>query len=184
MKKCYIIDFEDSFTYNIASELKSLSLDVQVIKPVDIQKYYELSKGRRRVFLFGPGPGHPNDYPSFNEMLNTLKEDQDVFLSGICLGHQIICSSFGAKITQRKAPKHGVQIKYNSSKVQIYHSLAVEFDSKLKSSLKKQKYEIDEVNKECFSLKGRQVLTYQFHPESIGTSYRNRYFTPIAQFLL
>ena len=106
MKDVLIIDFYDSFTHNIACVLNELEIDSDVVafdKLTDDHKNY-------KAYILGPGPGHPNDYQSLNTFISDILIDKSKFLMGICLGHQLILSLFGAEIKKLETPLHGESI--------------------------------------------------------------------------
>ena len=60
----YLIDHEDSFTYNLAHLLDS-------IEPTVVSNYYEINYKKLRkatTIVLSPGPGEPNDYPLTSEI--------------------------------------------------------------------------------------------------------------------
>ncbi len=189
--KVLLIDFDDSFTYNIASELYRLGITVDIIpfhkieKPID---YFVVSNNYNAIIL-GPGPGHPNDYFETTEFIDNLILE-DIYIFGICLGHQLISKHFGFNIRKSAKAMHGeaedVYFPRSffgeelSASVQRYNSLAVVDEigqGKEGMSLVENKYT------EVVAIRGKNILSYQFHPESVGTSCRKRLFQPFVDFL-
>lgn len=191
-----IIDFYDSFTFNIASELYLNKISSRVV-PFD--KPFEKLKSET-VVIWGPGPGHPSEYMSVYPKLKVLFEDKTIFHMGICLGHQLFFYFSNYKIIKSKKPMHGQSIllsvpkwknvfpvKYHSKglRVQRYNSLAVK---EKKSSISpkvinRQFYKRIVCNNEVILAFGENWISYQFHPESVGTEGRKCFFEPLINFL-
>ncbi|HPD64403.1 MAG TPA: aminodeoxychorismate/anthranilate synthase component II [Bacteroidia bacterium] len=99
-----IIDFYDSFTYNIRQYLLYAGCSqIEIVryhelKSVDIQQYSGI--------ILSPGPGLPADYPALNELLREV-EGNNIPVLGICLGHQAIAAYYGASLRQFTRPLHG-----------------------------------------------------------------------------
>ncbi len=190
-----IVDFEDSFTYNIASELQALNIDSEVVHFSQISQYYELMKSgpHNQCLVLGPGPGHPDEYEAIIPVITDFLDLKHIYVMGICLGHQLIWKSLGAKIHQMENPIHGVQLSLKLSekmrkklhlgqtevKVQVYNSLEVR---PLKEH--EEKFDLSYQGNSLVASFSERMISYQFHPESIGTSYRSCYFSPLQQFLL
>ena len=56
----YLYDFNDSFTYNIYSEVYHLNKDIKVIKKSDSLSHLEslVNTTEKSLIILGPGPGH------------------------------------------------------------------------------------------------------------------------------
>ena len=99
----YLIDHEDSFTYNLAHLLDS-------IEPTFVSNYYETNQTKLEkssTIVLSPGPGEPKDYPLTTKIYNKYKGKKKIL--GICLGFQQIVFCEGAKIVQQKNILHGYQ---------------------------------------------------------------------------
>ena len=69
----YLIDHEDSFTYNLAHLLDS-------IEPTIVSNYYEINYKKLRkasTIVLSPGPGEPKDYPLTSEIYKKYKAIDD-----------------------------------------------------------------------------------------------------------
>ena len=109
----YLIDHEDSFTYNLAHLLDS-------IEPTFVSNYYDLDLKKLEqssTIVLSPGPGEPKDYPKTTKIYKKNKGKKKIL--GICLGFQQIVYSEGAKIVQQKNILHGYQsyIKINNKSI-------------------------------------------------------------------
>lgn len=194
----YICDFDDSFTYNIYSEISLSGLKATVISKNSIKEFLETNintKGKLAIVL-GPGPFHPDDYPEIVTAVKKILTRKDLFLMGICLGHQLIARALGYEVDRSINPKHGevekIELNVKARKllgtsesqafVQRYNSLGVK--AKGKELTKSNDIDAFVNNKEIFMLSGKGLISYQFHPESVGTSFRSRFFRPLKTFLL
>jgi anthranilate/para-aminobenzoate synthase component II len=171
--KIFIVDFDDSFTYNIASVLFPFESHLSVVSHRDffpkISQKIAQEKNRCAVIL-GPGPGHPSEFNTYFKAIEKLRGCPHVFIMGICLGHQILGLIDGKEVHEALEKKHGqtVEIEWRGQKrvVQRYNSLSV--------------YEkgVELVIRE-FS----RGLSYQFHPESIGTDSNEVFFMDLLEFI-
>ena len=96
----YIIDHEDSFTFNLAHLLGSFD-------KVFVSNYYEIESSKlnkANIIVLSPGPGEPKDYPQTTMIYKKYKAKKKIL--GICLGFQQIVFSEGAKIVQQKNILH------------------------------------------------------------------------------
>lgn len=94
-------------------------------------------------------------------------------MMGICLGHQIISLINGLKIRSSIKPIHGNQVKIDFDNknilVQRYNSLSV--------------YSSDISNEEILVNKWERGISFQFHPESIGTHNNRLFFSDLLSFI-
>ena len=170
----YIIDHNDSFTYNVVHQF---SLYDEVV--CDNYNAIDDSKLRKAsTIIFSPGPGNPKNYPYTSKIYKKFKGKKKMI--GICLGFQQILFCEGAKIVEQKKIYHGFQsdikvISNNSLfkkekkfKVGRYHSL------KLKEPFKIRNFEItmrclESKAAMAFENNKEKIYGFQFHPESFLT---------------
>ena len=174
----YIIDHEDSFTYNLAHLLG-------LFDKVYVSNYYEINKSkleRADAIVLSPGPGEPKNYPITVKLYNHYKGKKKII--GICLGFQQILYAEGGQIIKQKKIYHGYQSivkvtkdsqlfkKNKKFKVGRYHSLKLyePFKSKdIKISMRCIK---TNVPMGIEDLKNK-IYGFQFHPESFLTENGN-----------
>ncbi len=186
--KIVIVDFNDSFTHNIAAQLHQMNLGCDVVSHLEIQTIEE--EDEKRAIIYGPGPGHPADYPHLNQVIQSLSERDNIYQMGICLGHQLLWYNRGISIKRSVDPIHGKGQEVcipnwemfsaddwgRKVQVQRYNSLVLDIHERVGT----QFYFTDG---ECQMGWDKNVLTYQFHPESVGTSYPDIFFRPLIDFL-
>ena len=170
-----LIDNYDSFTFNIFHYISEIGVKVQVFRNDKIS-IKEIFDKKPKGIVISPGPKTPNDA---GICLDLIKDNVNIPLLGICLGHQSIGQSFGGNVIQSNEIVHGKidNIKHNGHKLfqgidknfnaTRYHSLILE-----KNSLPKNFEIIAETNNKIImgiAHKKQKIFGLQFHPESIGT---------------
>lgn len=172
-----LIDNYDSFSYNLFQLVGEIDPDIKVIRNDEMTVEEIKSLNPDRIIL-SPGPGRPEDAGIIIEVAKTL--GKDIPILGVCLGHQAICSAFGATVTYAKELMHGKQsnVKFDTScplfagcpksaPVARYHSLAADADTMpecLKVTALTDDGEIMAIQHKVYPIYG-----VQFHPESIMT---------------
>lgn len=191
--QCTIIDFDDSFTFNIQNELYKLDVNAKV---VHYKKFCFNKNLSKQVIIFGPGPGNPNDYQLIDGLISELLKNENILIVGICLGHQLLHSHFGFQIKKSTEALHGETIQLTlpdwelfeprhrgvKVSVQRYNSLAVRSGKKLETL--PTDYKFLEIDNEIIMCSFKNGFSYQFHPESVGTSCPSVFFKKIKQYLL
>lgn len=174
-----LVDFYDSFTFNIAAELASMGVRC-VTKRFNHVDFSDLET--YQGVILGPGPGHPSDYAHKIDWKNLLKKR----VVGICLGHQLIHMYLGREVTPASnilhgqtelLPKQSFISHIPNTRVQRYNSLAVRF-TQLNDH---EEYITNDAN-ELMAYRYESLLSYQFHPESVGTICRSDFFEIIVRF--
>ena len=171
-----MIDNYDSFTYNLFQYLSELGEEVMVVRN-DKVTIEEIERAKPQRLVVSPGPSTPLNAGISNDVIRYFGAKLPVL--GICLGHQCVGYSYGAKIGQAKEIMHGKSslIHHNSQGVLAglpnpfsairYHSLVVEREG-LPDYLEVTAWTDDG---EIMGLRHRQhpVEGVQFHPESFMT---------------
>ena len=173
MKKVFVIDNYDSFTYNLDHYLEEMKCEVTV-KRNDKFKLEEIEN--YPFLLLSPGPGIPDESGLLKEAIKRYSSTKKIL--GICLGQQAIGEVFGGKLLNLKDVFHGVstEIEITSDdqlfkkipkklKVGRYHSWIVK---DLGKNLIPLAFD-DNKNVMALKVRNHNVWGVQFHPESILT---------------
>lgn len=172
-----LIDNYDSFSYNLYQLIGSINPDIKVIRNDELT-IEEIDQLNPDAIILSPGPGHPEDAGVCIEVVKQLGEKYKIL--GVCLGHQSICTAFGATVSYAKELMHGKQSLCdidtdsnifkgldNKVKVARYHSLAAIEDTMPKSLKIIAKTDDGEIM--AVKHKDYEIYGLQFHPESIMT---------------
>ena len=173
--KVVIIDNYDSFTYNLAHQVRELGAEVTVWKNDQFEQ--PQLAGFDKIIL-SPGPGIPSEAGLLLDVIRHYAEKKPIL--GICLGHQAIAEVFGAKLENLKEVYHGVAtelVQYGTDyifdrlparfPVGRYHSWVVSeagFPDCLEVTAKSKDGCIMALRHKHFDVRG-----LQFHPESVLT---------------
>ena len=177
-----LIDNYDSFTYNLYQYLGELGERI-IVKRNDELTISEIKEMNPEAIVISPGPGRPEEAGNCVKVIQQLHTSFPIL--GICLGHQAIGYSFGAKITKAEKIMHGKvsEIRHQNKaifqsfpqnlKVMRYHSLVIQKDT-LPAQFEVLATSTDD--DEIMAIKHRDYPLYgmQFHPESIGTEAGSR----------
>lgn len=178
MANIVFIDNFDSFTYNLVDQFRSLGHSVKIYRnhiaaEVIEQAVHQLDNP---VVLLSPGPGAPSEAGSMPELITRLKGQ--VPMIGICLGHQAIVEAYGGvvegagdivhgKVSMMSHQKHATYANLPSPlAIARYHSLvATKVPDTLTVTAEVDGLVMSVVQEED------KVCGFQFHPESIMTTY-------------
>lgn len=177
-----LIDNYDSFSYNLVQLIggilkeENMKDNIKVIRNDELS-IEEIKSLKPSHLILSPGPGRPADAGVCEALIPEMMDTTPIL--GVCLGHQAICETFGAKITYAATLMHGkksiINIKEDSIfaglprqiPVARYHSLAADKDS-MPDCLDVLATADDG---EIMAVKHKEHLIYgfQFHPESVLT---------------
>ena len=101
-----LIDNYDSFSYNLYQYIGEIEPNIKVIRndEMTVEEIRQLHPDR---IILSPGPGRPENAGIIIDVVKELGKEFPIL--GVCLGHQAICSAFGATITYAKQLMHGKQ---------------------------------------------------------------------------
>ena len=174
--KILLFDNYDSFTYNLVHAIKSLGYE-----NVDVYRNDKIELSQIDLYdkiILSPGPGLPSEAGIMMEVIKKYAGKKSIL--GVCLGHQAIAETFGAKLENIPTVFHGVQTSIKIVQEDYlflglpkeilagrYHSWIVsnnDFPSELEVTAVDEAGEIMALKHKTLDLHG-----VQFHPESILT---------------
>lgn len=169
-----IIDYYDSFTYNLAQYIGELGENV-IVKRSDNITLQELVERNPKYLIISSGPAKYNDAVDVGHKAIRFFAGKIPIL-GVSLGHQKVVKAFGGDITEAKELIHGKAIPVYHDEKRIFHGLMNPFDAGCYHSLTVR----EEALPNCFEVTARTATDeimairhrefaiegVQFHPES------------------
>jgi anthranilate synthase/aminodeoxychorismate synthase-like glutamine amidotransferase len=173
-----IIDNYDSFVWNLAHLVAAQGHDFEVHlnDKITIDQINALDPSH---IILSPGPKHPNTSGICLDIIHHLKH---IPILGICLGHQAIGLTHGAKII-KTTPKHAYRSEITHHQQGLFKQIPHPFHAARYHSLAIEKYSLDhnwhiDATSEDIVMairhKERPLFGLQFHPESIISEYGQR----------
>ena len=166
--KFHVVAIDCGMKQNIVRSLQKRNCEVTVV-PYNTTAEEIETLSPDGVFISN-GPGDPGDVPCVIETIQILHGKYPIF--GICLGHQIICLSYGAKCYKLKfghrGGNHPVR-NVQTGRIEITsqnHSYAVD-----RKSLENTPLTVTHINLLDHTIEGvccekDKVFSVQYHPES------------------
>ena len=176
-----MIDNYDSFTYNLVQYFQELGQKIRVVRN-DAISVTEIGQIAPSAIVISPGPSSPNEAGISLSVLERFAGRIPIL--GVCLGHQCIGQSFGAKIVHAKHVMHGKTslIRHTGAGmfrgvpdpfiVARYHSLVIDRTSLpdcLEQTAWTEDGQVMGVRHKTLPIEG-----VQFHPEAIQTRHGRR----------
>ena len=178
MANILFIDNFDSFTYNLVDQFRTLGHEVTIYRNSLSAETIEqaVKQLENPVVVLSPGPGAPSEAGCMPELIQRLKGK--VPMIGICLGHQAIVEAYGGTVSGAGEIIHGkvsMMVHDNHPTYQNlpspfaiarYHSLVATHVSDALTVTAQVDGLVMSVVEE-----NHKVCGFQFHPESIMTTY-------------
>ncbi len=175
-----LIDNYDSFTYNLVQRLGEIDpgLDLLVVRN-DQVSLDEIEARRPTHLIISPGPCTPLEAGISNAVIERF--GPRIPLLGVCLGHQCIGHTFGAKVVRADRIMHGKTSMIHHDGKAIYRGLPNPFEATRYHSLviqpgtlpgdfevvaRTDQDEIMGIRHRTYPLEG-----VQYHPESFLTGH-------------
>ncbi len=171
-----LIDNYDSFTYNLVQQIGAFGTGIEVARNDKIT-VAEVEEKNPNHIIISPGPCTPKEGGISNSIIKTFAGKVPIL--GVCLGHQCIAYTFGAKIMRARRIMHGKTSMIHHDNKTIFRGLANPFEATRYHSLIVNKetlpdsFEITAYadKDEIMGIRHRelQLEGVQFHPESFLT---------------
>ena len=196
MTKLFMLDNLDSFTYNLVDEFQCLGFEPSVYRNTlsadfIFNKMLEHTQKTSEpvLLVLSPGPGEPNKAGCLMALIKMCVGR--IPMLGICLGHQALIEHYGGRVDRAEEIVHGKASSVahtgsgafnniqNPLPVARYHSL-------IGKDIPKTVEVIAEYNGMCMAISKEDdaVLAFQFHPESILTTFGATLLAQSIQHLL
>ncbi|MCP4264033.1 MAG: aminodeoxychorismate/anthranilate synthase component II [Candidatus Brocadiaceae bacterium] len=171
-----LIDNYDSFAYNLVQQIGAFGTGIEVARNDKIT-IAEVGKKNPSHIIISPGPCTPKEGGVSNSVIENFAGKIPIL--GVCLGHQCIAYTFGAKIIRARRIMHGKtsMIHHNNKSIfkgltnpfeaTRYHSLIIDKETlpdSFEITAHADKDEIMGIRHKELQLEG-----VQFHPESFLT---------------
>jgi anthranilate synthase component 2 len=181
--KLFMLDNLDSFTYNLVDEFQCLGFEPTVYRntlSADFiyNKMLEHTKqsGENIILVLSPGPGEPSNAGCLMALIKLCAGK--IPMLGICLGHQALIEHYGGSVGRADEIVHGKASAINhcgtGAFINIQNPLPVaRYHSLIGKNIPEALTVIADFEKMPMAICNEKdaVLAYQFHPESILTTY-------------
>jgi anthranilate synthase component 2 len=181
-----LVDFYDSFTYNIQHYLVNIGCEVDVIREdqLDVSRVYDYD-----CVVLSPGPGLPCEKKNIFSIITLCRNSLPIM--GICLGMQAISEVLGGVLVNQNEVMHGRKVQVDVLKkgvlfndlpekinVGLYHSWKVE-------GLEEQFITAKSATGVIMAIENSDEYLFgvQFHPESILTEHGELVLANFIQFV-
>ena len=181
-----LVDFYDSFTYNIQHYLINIGCEVDVIREdeLDVSSVYDYD-----CVVLSPGPGLPSEKKNMFSIISLCRNSLPIL--GICLGMQAISEVLGGVLVNQNEVMHGRKAQVDVLKkgvlfkdlpdkmhVGLYHSWKVE-------GLEEQFITAKSATGVIMAIESidENLFGVQFHPESILTEHGELVLANFIQFV-
>ena len=181
--KLFMLDNLDSFTYNLVDEFQCLGFEPTVYRntlTADFiyNKMLEHTKntGENIILVLSPGPGEPSNAGCLMALIQLCAGK--IPMLGICLGHQALIEHYGGKVGRANEIVHGKASAVNhcgsGAFANIQNPLPVaRYHSLIGENIPETLTVIADFNGMPMAIcrESDAILAYQFHPESILTTF-------------
>lgn len=194
--KIFMLDNLDSFTYNLVDEFYQLGFELVIYRNTvsadfiveQIEQHCQQEENEALVVL-SPGPGTPTDAGCLMDLIAKTAGKYPIL--GICLGHQALVQHYGGVVGRAPEIMHGKSSLVSHTgtgafanisqplPVARYHSLAA-------TTMPESLSMIADYQGLPMAIEHSQdaALGFQFHPESVLTTYGSNLLAQSIDYLL
>lgn len=187
----FLVDNFDSFTYNLVDELKTLGYELIVYRnnvPADTLFKKMQACANNTVLMISPGPGNPKQAGCVLDLIKLVRGNYPII--GICLGHQAIVEAYGGEVGGTGEIVHGKASLITHNQHCVFDGLSnplsvARYHSLMATRVPEDLTVIAAVNNIPMAIvnESDKVLGYQFHPESILTTFGSKLLKQSLDFL-
>ena len=174
--RLFVLDNYDSFTFNLVQYLCELGAEIFVARNDAILPDDVVSEGYDGIVI-SPGPGVPRDAGISEDLVRAASGRLP--LLGVCLGHQALGETFGARVVRADRLMHGKTSPIEHDGRDIFLGLPSPFTATRYHSLLLERPSVHDpleisawtAEGEVMAVRHREHPTWgvQFHPESTLT---------------
>jgi len=192
-----MLDNLDSFTYNLVDEFQCLGFEPTIYRNTlsadfifnKIQQYQNQHPQETVMLVLSPGPGEPKNA---GYLMALIKQCVGRFpILAICLGHQALIEHYGGRVDRADEIVHGkaspITHKESGAFAGIHNPLPVaRYHSLVGIHVPEQLEVTAHYNNMPMAIEHRTdaVLGFQFHPESILTTFGSNLLAQSIEHLL
>jgi len=183
MTKLFMLDNLDSFTYNLVDEFQCLGFEPSVYRNTlsadfIFNKMIEHTQKTSEpvLLVLSPGPGAPNKAGCLMALIERCAGR--IPMLGICLGHQALIEHYGGKVDRAEEIVHGKSSNITHSGTGAFKGIqnplpVARYHSLIGKDIPSTVAVIADYNGMCMAISKEDdaILAFQFHPESILTTF-------------
>jgi len=183
MTKLFMLDNLDSFTYNLVDEFQCLGFEPSVYRNTlsadfIFEKMLEHTKNTAEpvLLVLSPGPGEPSKAGCLMALIK--KCAGRIPMLGICLGHQALIEHYGGKVERADEIVHGKASNITHTGTGAFNNIqnplpVARYHSLVGTNIPDGLEVIADYNDMCMAISHESdaILAFQFHPESILTTF-------------
>lgn len=194
--KLFMLDNLDSFTYNLVDEFQCLGFDPTIYRNTlsaefIFNKMLEHSKNNDEniILVLSPGPGDPSHAGCLMTLIKLCAGK--IPMLGICLGHQALIEHYGGNVDRADEIVHGKASAVNHCESGPFSGIqnplpVARYHSLVGKNVPEALSVIADFNDMPMAICHEEdaVLAYQFHPESILTTFGTTLLAQSFDYLL
>jgi anthranilate synthase component 2 len=196
MTKLFMLDNLDSFTYNLVDEFQCLGFEPSVYRNTlsadfIFEKMLEHTQKTSEpvLLVLSPGPGEPSKAGCLMALIQ--KCAGRIPMLGICLGHQALIEHYGGQVERADEIVHGKASNITHTGTGAFNNIqnplpVARYHSLVGNNIPDELDVIADYNGMCMAISSDKnaILAFQFHPESILTTFGATLLAQSIQHLL
>ena len=196
MTKLFMLDNLDSFTYNLVDEFQCLGFEPSVYRnTLSADFIFEKMLAHTEetsepvLLVLSPGPGEPSKAGCLMALIQ--KCAGRIPMLGICLGHQALIEHYGGQVERADEIVHGKASNITHTGTGAFSNIqnplpVARYHSLVGTNIPEELDVIADYNGMCMAVSSDTdaILAFQFHPESILTTFGATLLAQSIQHLL